>query len=373
MEITEEPFGTLKDGRQAHLYTIANDHGAKLKVTDFGARVVALLVPDKDGQPLDVILGYDDIDSYERDTKYMGAIAGRCANRIARGELLVGTKSFALEKNDHGRNHLHGGTTSGFDKKLWQGEITKQGLGLTYVSPDGEGNYPGELTAKVTYALSNANEFIIRYEASATKDTVVNLSNHSYFNLDGAGTGPALDEKVKLFSSAYTPTDEYSIPDGRVLLVEGTPMDLREGWPIGRQIDAEFSQLRWAGGYDHNWMIDEQPCVEEAKANGLGQDASCPVDYAKPHMKKAAYAEAYETGVTMTVYTTSPGLQFYTGNYLDAVLRGKGGAVYGPRAGFAMETQFPPDAVHNANFPQPFLKKGNVWQSVTVYAFGVKK
>ncbi len=371
-KITCEAFGKLKDGRSAELYTIRNTKGTEVKICTYGGHVQSLRVRDKDFQYVDVVLGYDTIEAYEQEDKYIGALVGRCANRIAKGQLTVDGKDYQLECNN-GANHLHGGVRTGFNKKLWSAEICSDGLRLHCISPDGEGNYPGEMQVTVTYALSNDNEFSIRYEAVSTKDTICNLTNHTYFNLSGYQSGSVLEQKVQLFADAYTPADAGSIPDGRILPVAGTPMDLREPTPIGAHIDDAFEQLQWAGGYDHNWVIRDVPCEVEMEPGAFGFDPSCPIDYLGGGLKKMAYAESEQTGITLTAYTTQPGVQFYAGNYLDGTPLGKQGTAFGKRTGFCLEAQYFPDAIHHADFAQPLLKQGDIWTAQTVYVFGLKK
>ena len=264
---------------------------------------------------------------------------------------------------------MHGGSLGGYDKKVWTAEEKAGALTLCYMSPAGEGGYPGDLKMTVTYALSEKNEVVVSYEAEANGDTICNPSHHTYFNLEGFCSGSVLDQKIRIFAEKYTPTDNELIPDGRVLLVEGTPLDFREMKEIGARIDAPFSQMRWAGGYDHNFVLDRTPAEEEAKELGLGEDAACPVDYTKLHKLAHVYAE--KTGVYMRAYTTQPGVQFYSGNHLDGVLSGKAGAAFAPRAGFTLEAQVFPDAVHHANFPQSILRPGKEWRAQTVFAFGL--
>lgn len=371
-KITCEEFGKLKDGRTVKLYTIRNTKGTEVKICNYGGHVQSICTRDKNFKTVDVVLGYGDAATYEIEDKYIGALVGRCANRIAKGDLVIDGKAYALECNN-GANHLHGGVASGFNKKLWDAEICFDGLKLSYTSPDGEGNYPGELKVTVTYALSNDNEFSIRYEAVSDADTVCNLTNHTYFNLAGYQSGPVLDQKIQLFADAYTPADQGSIPDGRILPVEGTPMDLRELTPIGAHIDDDFDQLIWGAGYDHNWVVRDVPCDSELAAGSFGFDPSCPIDYLAGGLHKMAYAESEKTGITLTAYTTQPGVQFYAGNYLDGKPLGKNGTAFGRRNGFCLEAQYFPDAVHHDNFAQPFLKKGEVWKAQTVYVFGLKK
>lgn len=349
--MNSKSFGTLSDGHQAHLYTLSNNHGMSVSITDFGARIQSIIVPDKNGKPVDVLLGYDDVSVYEADTKFFGAIVGRCANRIGKGDLIVAGQHYALEINN-GVNHLHSGDKTGLHAQLWQAQANGEALVLTYISPDGQGNYPGTLTVTVTYSLTDDNGLSISYQAESDADTICNLTNHAYFNLSGYDSGSCLDQTIQLLADYFTPTDSGSIPDGRILPVEGTPMDLRQPTPIGAHIDDDYDQLTWAGGYDHNWVLTEEP-----DAQGL---------------RKMAYAASDKTGITLTAYTTSPGVQFYAGNYLDEAELGKNGVRFGKRTGFALEAQYYPDAIHHPNFPQPILKKGETYKQKTIYVFGVK-
>ena len=269
-KITKEAFGELRNGRLITLYTLENGSGMRVRVMDYGARVQSLVVPDREGKGIDVALGYDDLKGYEADDKYFGAIVGRSAGRIAFGDLPIDDERYVLECNE-GRNHLHGGSLGGYDKKVWTAEEKDGALALRYMSPAGEGGYPGDLKLAVTYALSEKNEFVVSYEAEADGDTICNPSHHTYFNLEGFSSGSVLDHKIRIFAEKYTPTDNELIPDGRILLVEDTPLDFREMKEIGARIDAPFSQMRWAGGYDHNFVLDRTPAEEEAKELGFGE------------------------------------------------------------------------------------------------------
>jgi len=359
-EIRKESFGTLKDGRAAELYTLRNAKGTEVQVTTYGARLVAWKVTSPAGKPVDVLLGYADVATYEADDdSAMGGIVGRHANRIEGGKAVIGGKTYQLELNTGSRmqNHIHGGF-HGFHEKLWTAEPEAGALKLTYHSVDGEGGYPGNLDVTVRYALSDADELSIRYEAVSDADTICNLTNHSYFNLDGFASGSILEQKIQICADQYTWADSESLPDGRILPVEGTPMDLREPVRIGAHIDDDFDELQMGAGYDHNWVIrDEKP------SNAA---------YAKAGLRKAAYAESDQTGLTLTCYTTQPGIQFYTGNYLNGQFTGKDGATFPRRSGFALETQYFPNALAHPDFPQPILKKGETWKAETVYVLGAK-
>ncbi len=374
-EIRKEAFGKTADGRAIDLYTLRNTKGTEVRITTFGARLVSWRVMTSAGKFVDVLLGYGDGATYEQDNDTaMGGIVGRHANRIAGGKAVIGGETYQLELNtgSHNQNHIHGGF-KGFHMKLWQAEPVYTGLKLTYHSVDGEGGYPGNMDVTVLYSLSNDNELSIKYEAVADHDTICNLTNHSYFNLDGYDSGSILDQKIQIFADKYTWADAESLPDGRILPVEGTPMDLRQPVRIGEHIDDDFDELKMGCGYDHNWVIRDEPAVVEMQPGQFGFDPTCPIDYNAGGLKKAAYAESEKTGLTLTCYTTQPGIQFYTGNFLDGSFPGKKGATFPRRSGFALETQYFPNALANPNFPQPILKKGETWQAQTVYVLGQKR
>lgn len=372
--IKKESFGKLKDGREVELYTLRNTKGTQAQIITYGARLVAWKFRNQDFKLVDVVLGYEDIATYEQDDKYLGAIVGRHANRIAEGKAVVGGKEYQLELNDGSRkqNHLHGGF-HGFDKQLWEAEETHEGLKLTYRSKDGEGGYPGNLTATVTYGLSNDNELSIRYEAVSDKDTVCNLTNHSYFNLDGFDADSVLEQKLQIFSDEFTENDEESLPTGKILPVEGTPMDFREPTAIGARIGEDYDQLVKGKGYDHNWILRDKPAEVEMEPGMFGYDPGCPIDYLEAGLKNAAYAYSEKSGISLTAYTDLPGIQFYSGNYLDKNLPGKQGVRFGLRSGFCLETQYYPNAFQHPEFPQPILKAGEVWKSQTVYVLKLRR
>ena len=347
--ITRRGFGRLDDGREIEEFTVVNARGTTARFISYGARLVSLAVKGRDGAPVDVVLGYDSMDAYRKDDKFMGAIAGRHANRIAGAQFSLNGRTYQLAKND-GRNHLHGGK-EGFDKKVWHGNIEDGSLVFVYTSPAGEENYPGELIAKVRYRLSEEDELIIDYEATADEDTVCNLTNHSYFNLDGFGNGDIRQHKLQIFAGRYTAADAELLPDGRILPVDGTPLDFREPVPIGARIDEDCEAIRNGHGYDHNW------CIKEAEDGAL---------------VKAARVEAASSGISMEVFTTSPGMQFYSGNFLNADLAGKDGVRFARRSGFCLETQYYPNALANPHFPQPILRRGETWKARTVYAFHIR-
>ena len=339
------PFGVTKHGEEVREVTLDNGVLAA-KVITFGGALRALTVPGKAG-PVDVVLGYDSLAQYETEGGYLGALVGRYANRIAKGRFALNGREYTLAVND-GPNHLHGGDV-GYSHRVWTvEEAAPERVVLTLDSPDGEEGYPGHLQVKVTYALEG-DILSIRYEASSGQDTLCSLTNHSYFNLSGQGSGDVLDQEIQLFCSSYTPADETSIPFGTVEPVEGTPMDLRQPVPIGAHINEPFQQLLWGQGYDHNFVVDGQP----------------------GEMRPAAMARSRVSGVVMEVETGCPGIQFYTGNFLEEGRKGKGGAVYGHRHGFCLETQHFPDAPNQPGFPSAVLKAGERYVQTTCFRFSL--
>ncbi len=337
------PFGVTKEGEAVRALTL--DNGVlSCEILTFGATLRTLTVPGQEG-PVDVVLGYDTLAEYEEQGGYLGAVVGRFANRIAKGRFTLNGQSYTLAVND-GPNHLHGGGR-GFSHRVWSVEEVAAGRAvLTLDSPDGEEGYPGHLRVKVSYTLEGT-ALSIRYEASCDRDTPCNLTNHSYFNLDGQGSGPVLNQKIQLCASGYTPTDETSIPYGRVEPVEGTPMDLRQPTPIGAHIDESFQQLVWGRGYDHNFVVDGQPGLLRPSARAWGENS----------------------GVAMEVASTSPGVQFYTANFIEEGRKGKAGAVYGPRGAFCLETQYFPDSPNHPGFPSAILRAGETYDQTTRFIF----
>ncbi len=324
-----------------------------MRVTDYGGIVMELHVPDRDGAFSDVVLGFDAASAYGEDSPYLGALVGRYGNRIAKGKFSIDGKEYTLARNN-GENHLHGGIRA-FDKVVWQSEPISgdgfTGLRLRYLSPDGEEGYPGNLDVGVTYKLTDQNEWIIEYSATTDAPTVVNLTQHSYFNLAGHASGQNLDHEVRINASSYTPVDENLIPTGQFADVEGTPFDFRESVKIGERIEDPDEQLKRARGYDHNYVLSKtEPGALELAA------AVCEPD----------------SGRTLEVLTTEPGVQFYTGNFLDGSLVGKEGARYRFRNGFCLEAQHFPDSPNQPNFPSTRLNPGQSYRSTTVYRFGVR-
>lgn len=337
-------FGTMPDGRPVWRLELRSGR-LSCAVLNYGGALQALWVPDAGGRPVDVALGFDTLEGYMSQEKYIGALVGRYANRIGGSGFALGGKEYPLYAND-GPNHLHGGR-EGFDKRLWT--VEEQGKDravLSLVSPDGDEGYPGALSARVTYRLDD-EALYLDYWAVSDQDTLCNLTSHIYFNLGGHDSGLVTGQTIRLFSRAYTPSDENSIPLGRVESVEDTPMDLRREQPIGAHIDDDFDQLRQAGGYDHNWVIDGQPGT----------------------LRPAARAVCAGTGIVLEMDTTLPGVQFYTGNFLDGCPAGKGGAPYQDRWGFCLESQFYPNSPNCPDFPSAVLRAGEVWRHQTVFRF----
>jgi aldose 1-epimerase len=348
----QEVYGTTGDGIPLQLYTLGNANGVRVAITDYGGIVTRLLVPDRDGDLGDVVLGYDSLSDYLRASPYFGAIVGRYGNRIAKGRFALDGVEYHLATNN-GPNHLHGGL-KGFDKVVWGAEPYRAedevGLRLSYVSEDGEEGYPGRLLVTVTYALTNSDELRVEYRAETEKLTVVNLTHHSYFNLAGHASGDILGHELMINADRFTPVDEGLIPTGEIRDVTGTPMDFRSATAIGAGIDDDDGQLRFAGGYDHNWILNDY-------------DGS---------LRLVARVHEPTSERVMEVYTTEPGMQFYSGNFLDGSNVGKGGVPYQHRAGFCLETQHFPDSPNHPEFPSTVLRPGDVYVSTTVYRFAVQ-
>ena len=354
LSVQKQNFGTTADGEAVELYTLTNSNGLKAKIMTYGGIVVSLEAPDRNGRLADVVLGYETLDGYVRNNPYFGAIVGRYANRIANGEFTLDGTKYKLAKNN-GENHLHGGI-KGFDKVVWSAESFKEedaaGLKLTYLSRDGEEGYPGNLTCSVTYTLTNDNELKISFDALTDKPTVVNLSHHSYFNLAGQGVGDILGHRLMINADTFTPVDAGLIPTGELRSVKGTPMDFTEPFAIGARIDEDDEQLKYGGGYDHNWVL-----------NKTGDE-----------LELALAVRVYEptSGRVMEVYTTEPGVQFYAGNFLDGSITGKADKIYKHRYGFCLEPQHFPDSPNKPNFPSVVLRPGQRYTHITVYKFSVQ-
>ncbi len=345
--VTATSWGKTAKGEPVSIYTLSN---AKLtvRITTFGARVVSIEAPGRDGRKADVALGYNDVSQYEADTStYFGAIVGRYGNRIAKGAFSIDGQSYQVPPNDHG-NALHGGA-GGFSTRVWTARELPHGVEMTLISPDGEMGFPGELTLHVRYRLEGSSLHIV-YSATTTKPTVVNVTNHTYFNLAGDGQGTILPTLLTIDAGRYTPVDAGLIPTGELAPVAGTPFDFRIPTAIGARIDTPNEQLKIAGGYDHNWVL-----------NGSG-----------PGLHLAAKAVDPASGRSLTVTTTEPGVQFYSGNFLDGTKTGKFGGKYEKHAGFCLETQHFPDSPNHPKFPSTLLKPGETLHSETVFTFGVE-
>jgi aldose 1-epimerase len=342
-------FGMAEDGTPVKVYTLTNSQGVVAKLIDRGATLVEWHVPDRAGHLADVVFGFDNLADYGTKSGHFGATVGRVANRIAFGKFTLNGKEYTLAINN-GPNHLHGGVKRSLDRVVWHGapfeNKTGQGVVFTYLSPDGEEGYPGNLSLKVTYTLTNRDELRIDYEATTDQATPVNLTNHTYFNLAGAGAATILDHKLKLYADRYTPTDDTLIPTGTIAAVAGTPLDFREFHTIGERI-AELND-KPAHGYDHNFVLNNQ-------------DGS---------LALAAEAREPKSGRVLRAYTTQPGLQFYTANSLHEV--GKQGKTYGPRSGFCLETQHYPDSVNQPSFPSTILEPGETYRETCVYQITVE-
>ena len=350
--IKKQSFGKTADGTPVDLHILTNRTGAETAITNYGGIVVWLKVPDRKGNLGDVVLGYDSLDGYRNDKAYLGALIGRYGNRIAHGKFILDGITYTLPQNN-GENTLHGGI-KGFNKQVWQAEEIPgpngPALRLHYVSQDGEEGFPGNLSVQVIYTWTDQNELKIEYGATTDKDTVLNLTQHSYFNLAGAGSGDVLQHQVTLHSDQFTVIDSTLIPTGEIRSVQGTPFDFRTPVAIGARIDDNDQQLKYGIGYDHNWVL------ESGRSDA-------------PFLAAQAYDP--HSGRTLKVWTTEPGIQFYSGNFLDGI-RGKAGKIYNRRDAFCLETQHYPDSPNHPNFPSTVLKPGEHYHSITVYKFSVQ-
>jgi len=343
--MTHYIFGSTRTGEPVTAYRLTNSHGASSTILDYGCTVQSLIVPNAQGGLTDVVLGYDTVKEYEENDGYLGAAIGRFANRIGKSEFTLSGKTYHLARND-GENHLHGGT-KGFDKYIWRASANENALEFTRVSPDGEENYPGNLKVKVTYELTDNNELQITYDADTDADTVVNLTNHSYFNLNGSGT--ALDHELQVFAEKFTENDEHCLPTGKLLSTRDTPFDFKESKSVGRDIGADDIQLYYGNGYDHNFVLSDTA-----------------------ELKKAAVLYSPESRIVMTTLTTLPGMQVYSGNWLTA-RKGKNGNQIDRRSAVCLETQVFPNAMACANFPSPILRASEHFHTETVYRFETMK
>ena len=335
----------MPSGDEVDLYTLTNDQGAEASIITYGGAITSLKVPDRNGAFGDIVLGYETLDDYVSNPRYFGALIGRHANRIGMGKFPLNGVEYQLPQNN-GFNHLHGGF-KGFDKRVWIGSDDGLVLRLIYLSKDGEESYPGNLSAEVTYKLTE-NQLSIDYRASTDSDTIVNLTNHSYFNLKGAGT--ILDHELTLNADSFTPVSEDLIPTGEIRSVEATPMDFREGKAIGAQIHEPYDQLGFTGGYDHNFVLNDYDGT--LRSVGRLYEAS--------------------TGRVLEILTTQPGMQFYSGNFLDGSLVGKRGTVYHKYTGLCLEPQHFPDAPNHSNFPSTVLRPGEEYKQATIFRFNAR-
>jgi aldose 1-epimerase len=333
------------------VYTLKNSKGMEVKITNYGAIVMSILAPDRQGKFDDVVLGFDTPEEYrtKKEHPYFGAIVGRYGNRIAKGQFTLDGKTYTLAKNN-GPNALHGGLI-GFDKKIWKAAQKGNKLTLETVSADNEEGYPGELRATVVYELTEANELKIDYTARTTKPTVLNLTNHTYFNLGGPARRDILAHDLKLNAASYTPVDSGLIPTGEIAPVANTPFDFRQPTRIGARIDEKHEQIQRGGGYDHNFVLDRK----SPNKLEIAAEVSEPI-----------------SGRTLTVLTTEPAVQFYTGNFLDGSIPGKGKQAYGKRKAFCLETQHYPDSPNQPKFPSTVLRPGQTHRSTTVFQFGAR-
>lgn len=346
-------FGNTSDGKQVDLFTLTNKNGVEVAITNYGGYIVSLKVPDRAGKLADVVLGYDNLDGYLNDKFFFGGTIGRYANRIARGKFKLNGATYTLALNN-GENTLHGGAVRPFHKVIWDAKdistANAPALQLNYTSKDGEEGYPGNLFAQVTFTLTDNNELRIDYAATTDKDTVVNLTNHSYFNLGGQGNGDILQHQLMLKADQFTPVDPTLIPTGELQKVNGTPFDFTAATAIGARINQDNPQLTLGKGYDHNWVL-----------NPSGSSV-------------ALAAQLYDpaSGRVLEISSTEPGIQFYSGNFLDGSMRGKSGRAYAYRSGLCLEPQHFPDSPNRPAFPTTLLKPGEHYKSTSVYKFSVK-
>jgi aldose 1-epimerase len=348
-KVSQAVFGKMPDGRTVDIFTVTSPKGLEMRAMSYGAIIVSLRVPDRRGRLTDVVLGFDSLDGYLGDHPYFGAVVGRYGNRIAKGRFTLDGRTYQLATNN-GPNHLHGGV-KGFGRLLWKGESFQHGeeagVAFTLESPDGDEGYPGTLKARVTYTLTPRDELVVEYLATTDKPTPVNLTQHSYFNLGGPDAPDVLAHSLTLEADRFTPVDAGLIPTGVLAPVEGTPFDFRKPTAVGARIAADNEQLRVGRGYDHNFVLNRK---------GAG-------------LVHAARLSDASLGIVMDTFTTEPGLQFYSGNFLDGTLAGKGGRKYGLRAGLCLETQHYPDSPNQAAFPSTIVRPGQDYRSKTVYAF----
>lgn len=346
MHTTNAQFGLMPDGEKIEIFCLANNQNLEVRMINYGGIITSIMAPDRNGKRDDVVLGHDSLEGYLHRSRYFGALIGRYANRIARGRFTLNAAEYQLAINN-GQNHLHGGVR-GFDKVIWDAQVLDDGVQLTYLSRDGEEDYPGNVKTTVTYRLDAANELRVDYYATTDRDTIINLTNHSYFNLAGGGT--ILDHELQIEADAFTPIDETLIPTGEIRSVKGTPMDFTSPTAIGARIGDNDSQLSLAGGYDHNFVLRGD----------------------RGTLRPAAKVYEAQSGRVMEVFTTQPGLQFYSGNFLDGSLVGKSGRAYTKNSGCCFETQHFPDSPNQPHFPSTVLRPSEKYHHTTIYRFSVE-
>ena len=356
-ELRRAPFGRTADGQPVELFTLTNAHGIEVRLTNYGGIITSLKAPDRSGRFDDIVLGYDSLNGYLRNSPYFGAIVGRYGNRIAKGRFTLDGTTYRLAVNN-GPNSLHGGIR-GFDKVVWNAEPFRsdgiEGVALEYTSADMEEGYPGTLRARVTYTLTDDNRLIVDYHATSDKPTPVNLTQHSYWNLAGDGSRDILSHVLTINADSMTPVDSTLIPTSEISPVVGTPFDFRTPMAIGPRIDQrQNTQIRYGGGYDHNFVLNRGNVTADS-------------------LLHAAHVAEPSTGRTLDIFTTEPGIQFYSGNFLDGTITGKAGHIYKYRYGLALETQHYPDSPNHPNCPSTILRPGRQYRSRTVFAFGVAR
>lgn len=346
MSISKNYFGTFQNNVKVYSYTLKNSNNMSVQILTYGGTIISCKVPDKNGDFKDVVLGYDNLDSYLKGDKFFGALIGRFANRIEHGKFNLNGKEYSLQIND-GLNHLHGGG-HGYDKVIWNDEIKNDNcLVLSYFSKDGEEGYPGNLNITVEYTLTEDNSLEIHYSAISDADTIINLTNHTYFNLSGHESGNILNHELMINADSFTVNDINSIPTGEIKSVNSSPMDFTALTPIGLNINSDYEQIIFGNGYDHNWVLN----------------TNCDIT------KKAAQAISKDTGIIMDMYTTQPGVQFYSANFLDGSDIGKNNVSYNKRSGFCLETQHFPNSINCCNFKSPILKANEKYDQKTIYKF----
>jgi aldose 1-epimerase len=372
--VSRAPFGGFAGGTAVDIFTLANGRGMDVRTMPYGAAIVSIRVPDRGGAIGDVVLGFDTLPDYVAKNRFFGVVAGRYGNRIAKGRFTLDGRTYALATNN-GANHLHGGV-KGFDKVVWEAEPFERdgnvGVAYSHTSPDGDEGYPGTLRVRVTYTLSPSNALTVDYDATTDAPTPINLTQHSYFNLAGDGSGDILGHEVTIDADRFTPVDATLIPTGELAPVAGTPFDFRQPTAVGARIGADHPQLKAGNGYDHNFVLNKTaggstgPALRtEESAGSKGRGLLL--------LEHAARVVDPKSGRTLDVSTSEPGVQFYTGNFLDGTVTGKSGHVYQRRAGLCLETQHFPDSPNHPDFPSTILRPGTRFQSRTVFTFGVTK